>query len=113
MKSIDQFLDRTPRKGYNCLDFAREVWFDLMGEDITTRLTVSTKEGHLALKGMGNFMALRGPTDPCFAVMQRFRFSPHLGIYMDRRILHLSGRGAEFQPIEVAMLGFASIRYYI
>ena len=115
MKSIDSFLDRLPTKQYNCLDFVREVWLYLCGEDVTEKLTgligdFTTRRANLS--GVKAFRRLKQPINPCFVVMQRFKYVPHCGIYLDGRILHLKDNGVEFQPIEVARSYFQIVRYY-
>lgn len=115
IKSIDQFFNRTRTKTYNCLDFVREVWLAMTGEDITDRLVrlqgafSERKATHTGMKG---FTRLETPVSPCFVVMQCRGFEPHVGIYLDRRIFHLGGRGVEYQPLEVARVYFRQIRYY-
>jgi|ERR1051326_843931 hypothetical protein len=115
MLSIDPFLDRMPSKTYNCLDFVREVWLYLMGEDVTDKLTGLAGEFAIRranLSGVKAFKRLQQPIDPCFVVMQRFKYVPHCGIYLDGRVLHLKDSGVEFQPIEVAKSYFQIVRYY-
>ena len=115
LKSIDPFLDRLPGKKYNCLDFVREVWLYLSGEDVTDKLSGligAFTDRRANLSGVKAFKRLLIPTNPCFVVMQRFKYVPHCGIYLDGRILHLKDSGVEFQPIEVAKSYFQIVRYY-
>jgi hypothetical protein len=113
--SIDTFLDRVPTGSYNCLDFVREVWLAMTGEDVTQRLTRLTgvfRQRRATITGVRGFRRLEQPVSPCFVVMQRRGFDPHVGIYLDRRVLHLHPRGAEFQPLCVAQAYFKTIRFY-
>jgi hypothetical protein len=115
MISIDPFLDRRRRKGYDCLDFAREVWLALTGQDIRERLAGLARavaEPRLTISGYRGFQKLLKPCSPCLAVMQRPRANPHIGIYLDGKILHLIERGVEFQPLVVATIGFSTVKYY-
>lgn len=115
MMSIDSFLDRIPSKTYNCLDFTREVWSALTGEDITDRLhrlVGAFADRKLTAQGMKGFTRLETPISPCLVVMQRKGFDPHLGIFLDRRVLHLHSRGVEFQPLVVARAYFKTVKYY-
>lgn len=112
---IDNYLDRTPGRAYNCLDFVREVWLGMTGRDVTERLTglvgaFSQRKPNLS--GVKEFRRLNVPEDPCFVVMQRFRCVPHVGIWMKGRVLHLTNRGVQFQPLQVAQAYFTSIRFY-
>lgn len=114
--SIDQFLDRVPSKQYNCLDFVREVWLYLKKEDVTEKLTGligDFSQRKVTLTGVKGFKRLKAPINPCFVVMQRFKYIPHCGIYLDGRILHLKDIGVEFQPLIVAKSYFQTIRYYL
>lgn len=115
MKTIDSFLDRMPSKQYNCLDFVREVWLYLSGEDVTEKLTgligaFSNRRANLS--GVKAFKRLPQPINPCFVVLQRFKYTPHCGIYLDGRILHLKDNGVEFQPLNVARSYYKSVSFY-
>ena len=114
-KSIDQYLDRNQTANYNCLDFVREVWLDMFAIDVTDRLKglVGAFANRRAnLSGVKSFKRIFQPENPCFVVMQRFKYVPHCGIYLDGRILHLKPTGVEFQPLVVARAYFTSIRWY-
>ena len=113
--SVDPFLDREQSKTYNCLDFVREVWLDMTGQDITaklTRLQGAFSDRKATVSGVKGFRRLLEPSSPCFAVMQRYLFVPHIGIYLDGRILHLTDKGVQFQPLVVARQYFISVKYY-
>lgn len=115
ISSIDSFLDRRYTKTYNCLDFVREVWLAMTGEDVTeklTRLTGAFSQRRATVTGVRAFTRLEEPVSPCLVVMQRKGFDPHIGIFLDQRILHLHRRGVEFQPLCVARAYFKTIRYY-
>lgn len=114
--SVDPFLDRTASKVYNCLDFVREVWAAMTGEDITDRFTGLTgafRDRKVTLDAVRSLKRLQTPVDPCVVVMQRRNTVPHIGIFLAGRILHLHSRGVEFQPLIVAREYFTSIRYYL
>lgn len=115
--SIDTFFNRTfhPVK-YNCVHFVREVWQYLTSEDISEKfgmllLPPSDRriEGRRLIASMP---WLDYPASPCFALMQRRRVAPHLGVYLDGRILHIHELGVEFQPIDVASRGFQTVRFF-
>jgi hypothetical protein len=113
--SVDRFLDRMPRPGYNCLDFTREVWLALTGQDITERLTGLVGDfacRKATVSGVKGFKRLQTPSSPCFVVMQRTKFVPHIGIFLNGRMLHMSNKGVQYMPIEVARAYFTGIRYY-
>jgi hypothetical protein len=87
----------------------------MTGVDITERLTGlvgAFVERRPTLSGVKAFKRLPGPINPCLVVMQRFRFVPHVGIFLHGRILHLTNRGVQFQPLVVARQYFISVKYY-
>lgn len=114
--SVDPFLDRRYKsRSYDCLHFTREVWLAATGEDIGDRLETLLGRGRdrKVLRGHRRaFQRLSRPEDPSLALMRRPRSSPHIGVYIRGRILHISERGVEFMPPEVAARGFASVGYY-
>lgn len=117
LPSIDYLLDRQQGPEYNCLDFVREAWLHLTDgrHDITkklTRLTGAFSGRKTTVSGVKSFRKLSGPKSPCLVVMQRFKFIPHIGLYLDGRILHLTDRGVQFQPLIVARQYFLEIKYY-
>ena len=112
--SIDAFLDRQHRPDYNCADFAREVWMHLGGIDIGDAL-----RGLLALESgrrvtrhhVRSFEALHGPISPCLVLMQNPRLSPHIGVHLRGRILHLAEQGVEYQPVKAVVQYYKSFRF--
>ena len=101
---------------YNCLHFFSEVWEAVTGEDPRSRLTGLLEGGLDGRRVMAAhrraWTALARPEAPCMALMQRPRSTPHVGIYLDRSILHIQPRGVEFQPVDVASLGFTKVSFY-
>jgi hypothetical protein len=117
MLSIDPFLDRVRKTNYNCLDFSREVWLAMFGEDIRQRLDklcagVRSDGGRIMLSGLRGFTRLELPESPCFVVMQRSKVQPHIGLFIRGRILHLADKGVEYQPLTVARRYFTKIGFY-
>lgn len=87
----------------------------LTGQDVTERLTglVGDFAGRrVNPSGVKGFTRLQSPRSPCFVVMQRTKFVPHIGIFLNGRVLHLTERGVQFMPIEIARSYFTGIRYY-
>lgn len=115
--SVDKFLalEYNPRT-YNCLHFVRDVMFDMSGVDIKERLSsLFAKPGEFipVRSEMETFKRLNKPKSPCLVVMSRPRSAEtHVGVYVRGRILHLHGRGVEFQPIHIVALMYSTIRYY-
>jgi hypothetical protein len=55
---------------------------------------------------------LNGPESPSLVMMRSRRATPHIGVYLNGRILHLRQRGAIFEPVIYATMGFSNIGYY-
>lgn len=113
---IDNFLDRMPTEAYNCLDFVKEVWsawFGTIEAEELDRLCSNAHSGRIESVPLKRFKRLTVPQSPCFAVYQRRRQSPHVGIYLDGSILHLQETGVQFFPANVLQLCFnVRARFY-
>lgn len=115
MIATDEFLDRVPRSGYNCLDFVREVWLAATGTDIAgafPRLTGPFKDRRACLSGRKKFKRLLEPSKLCLVFMQRPFTKPHIGVWIDGRVLHLKESGVEFQPLAIACGYYKIISFY-
>lgn len=114
--SVDPFLERRYKPlSYDCLHFTREVWLAATGEDIGDRLETLLGRGtarKVQKEHRRAFRRLSAPEDPCICLMRRPRASPHIGVYLRGRVLHLCERGVEFMPPVVAARGFLSLGYY-
>jgi hypothetical protein len=100
---------------YNCFDFTRDVWKDLTGDDIGDRLQIlqrSIPDRRVSRSDLTAFRRLNGPESPSLVMMRSRRATPHIGVYLNGRILHLRQRGAIFEPVIYATMGFSNIGYY-
>lgn len=114
IKSVDPFYRKTfDEKNYNCLHFTSEIWLEHTGQNITEMLTSFLEEASTPKRRIVRlFEEITVPEEPCIVVMQRPRVNPHLGVYLRRRVLHITEAGVEFQPVEVASRGFKTIRFF-
>lgn len=115
MIGVDRFLDRIPSKDYNCMDFVREVWLAIKGTDIASSLTwlsARFKDRKSTVSGARGFERLKSPCTPCIVFMQRRFLVPHVGIWIDGRVLHLKDNGVQFQPLNVACGYYNRLSYY-
>lgn len=104
--SIDHLLDRMWSARYTCNEFACEAWLHITGENLTTRLTDF-------LNGQGEFELLNEPISPCIVYFKNNEFSPtHVGVFFENKVLHLTGRGVQFMPLEIVSFGFKEVRFY-
>lgn len=114
--SIDEFFHRRyNRETYNCAHFAAEVWEKLTGESIAYKLRgilVPVKDKVISFELRHAFRRLQVPQSPCLVLLQRRKVSPHVGVFIRGRVLHLHEQGVEFQPLEVVSIGFQNTRFY-
>jgi hypothetical protein len=114
--NIDDFMfKRFVKERYTCMEFSREVWLALTGEDMGERLvTVLRREFHVGevLRAFKRFKRLQKPVSPCLVYMTQLGHDPHMGVYIDGSLLHLTMRGPEYLPLEIAARGFTHFRFY-
>lgn len=104
----DLYKKKYDAVNYNCTDFAADVVRVCTGMDVSALLknsTFNTKRRHF-------FKKTAKPVDYCIALMRRKNSQPHLGVFMDNRIIHLTEKGVEFFPPFLAGRGFTKIDYY-
>jgi hypothetical protein len=115
MPNLDQFFHRRITPTYKCLDHSHEVWAELTGEDLRTRISgvhTSVTDRSISLVGAKSFVPLDKPISPCIVLMQRRFENPHVGIFYKGSIMHLGASGVEYQPVRVASRDYTSVRYY-
>jgi hypothetical protein len=115
MKSIDPLLDRERTDTYNCRHFVREAWQHLTDEDLLVRVPrlfdlqaapVNIEEGR-------TFENLATPVTPCIVLMQANNHEPHVGVFINDSILHLTDSyGVELQPASLVTRLYTKVRYY-
>jgi len=116
MNTLDSLMGKVYDKNkYNCAHFTIDVWKVITGEDITeafkglleplkyNKATMSLREG---------FKRLKEPVNPCIVLMNRKGSTPHVGVWYNGKVLHLTESGAIYAPLDVAMLGFKQRRFY-
>lgn len=103
------------RDTYNCLHFVRDVWLDLKGEDLTGHFAGLLGPAVSRRLSVGTFKAfkrLQAPASPCIVYMLHLQSEPHVGVFIDGRVLQLNPRGPEYFPLSVACRAYAERRYY-
>lgn len=114
--SIDKYLDSYyDQCKHNCLHYVSEVWEDLTGQNIRqvlgTVLDGRIADRKLAFEVARRFKVLEKPQSPCLVFMQAPRTVPHIGIWIRGRVLHLTQQGPMHVDVDVAAVGFKSVRY--
>jgi len=114
--NIDAFLDKRYHSSkYNCAAFVCEVWKVIARQDISSALQgAMTGEASRVLHAhnLTVFKRLTVPHTPCLALFQANRKAPHVGIWLDGKILHITENGVNWIPLDVAMIGFNQVRFY-
>lgn len=112
--SVDKYLgamyvDRT----YTCLHFANDVWRQETGFELNAELFAYLNGGAANVGMRKSFERLSEPVSPCIVVFKpKGDGETHIGVYLRGRVLHLLRQGVQFQPIDIAAVGFKSFRFY-
>lgn len=101
MMNINEFFSRKyDATFYNCGHFVIEVWEFLTGEDISlcatsfqTRNIKDYRDYHIQRQ------RIKKPNDPCLVVMRSVDAVPHVGIFVEGRVLHIGEDGVRFDRI--------------
>lgn len=100
---------------YNCAHFVCEAWQHETGQDLAHRMQgflrrVSDKQ--FLKSDIQQFIKLEQPISPCLVVFQRTGISPHIGLFVRGKVLHLDENGVKFQPLDVVNIGFQRMSFY-
>lgn len=115
--SVEKFLSKEyDAKNYNCWHFACDVWSSITGQLYSAKQvddyhTVSQLHER-ALQMTGAFVTLDKPVNPCFVLMRRQRLSPHIGIMIQGKVLHLNDKGAFFDSFDHATACFPEVTFH-
>lgn len=117
MFTVDKYLLKVhDMVNYNCWDFIREVWMELTGEDIGHRTPAVATRKNMRDKFEReeiHFMRIQEPIDPCLVMFLRRRMLPHVGVYYNKKVLHLPEKSnGKYQPLNIVGMGFLETRFY-
>jgi hypothetical protein len=115
--SLDGLLDKVyDDANYNCAHFVVDAVKLETGQDLGSvlcgvlRPSTDRQVDH-AWRTI--FKRAAQPVSPCLVVMQGCGAAgTHLGLYLRGGVAHLTRKGPEYVPIDVATLGFQKVRYY-
>lgn len=114
--SVDKYLGWTFNlRTRNCWTMARAVWYELTGcdlEDLTPAEPTKAECWFVTNRAKKRFVELPLPISPCLVLMQRREDIPHIGVYINGKILHLRPAGVVWQLAEIATMGFPVVTYY-
>jgi hypothetical protein len=113
---IDKYFNATYNsKTYNCAHFVCQVWADMFGPkmgEILEGFLCSKKDRRLIKKDLSQVTFIEKPDRTCIVLMQRPKASTHVGIWIDNKVLHITEKGVQLQPLDVASFGFKRIRFF-
>lgn len=108
-------LDRRMTRLYNCAHFVADAWEGETGHDIRPVLVgfLATREARRAMPRLAHdFVRIPVPVSPCVVLFRRVKATPHVGMFIRGRVLHLTDIGPIRQLLAVASLGYTSARFY-
>jgi hypothetical protein len=114
--SVDNYLDRKFNyRTSNCWHLVRDVILELTGNDLgdlTPPVIDSENLSSAFLHNEKKFTKLQSPESPCIVRMLRAGQTPHVGVYYNRRLLHIQRHGVEYLPLDIASRGFTMLEFY-
>lgn len=115
--SLDRFFHRTySTSEYNCAHFVVEVWRELTGQDVRDAMSgflYAPRDRRVVKSRLAGVRFLERPVSPCFVYMQRRGCAPHVGIFKDDRVIHITAESnVQFVPLDIATLGFKRVRFF-
>lgn len=111
---LDEYFNRQYSAAhYNCWDFVIDVWHDVTGDCID----INRYRGHgvvdYVVQAQRHLVELPAIKDPSIVLFQRHRMVPHVGVYINGRMIHLKEQGGvQYQPLEIVRLGWTVVRYF-
>lgn len=100
---------------YNCAHFVRDAWLILKGEELSTGLAgllAGPRMREVSAHSLAAFEALSDPQSPCLALFRAFGRDPHVGIWLNGKVLHLTENGVNYIQLEDVMVCFNQVRFY-
>jgi hypothetical protein len=110
-----ELLGRRRSPHYNCVNLVVESWYTETGQDISATFqgVLVPKDQRLVQAAIrGDFTPVPQPVSPCLVLFRCGKATPHLGLFVRGKVLHLSERGPVRQLIANASLGYDSVKFY-
>ena len=100
---------------YNCAHFVADAYKHLTGreimEDLQTFLRPPEKRT-APLSMRHRWRRLRYPKDGCVVLLRRPRTPSHVGLWYEGKVIHLTAQGVQFQPVDIAAMGYKTTGFY-
>jgi hypothetical protein len=100
---VSDLLSRTLSASYSCVDFLADAWEAETGTKLDVFVSLDLRR---------RFDRLSDPKSPCVVLLRRARLTPHVGLFVRGRVLHLSDSGPIRQLLPLAAIGYSSVRFY-
>lgn len=108
-------LDRRLSPSYNCAHYVAEAWECETGRDIRDILAgflLPPSQRRATSQAARAFVRIPRPVGPCIVLFRRVKTTPHVGFFIRGRVAHLTDSGPIRQLLDVASLGYTSVRFY-
>lgn len=112
---MTDLLAQSLRPLYNCAHFVADAWERETGHDIRPILVgfLAPARERRALPHVAHDMRrIPAPASPCIVLFRRVKATPHVGLFVRGRVLHLTEQGPIRQLLSVASIGYSSVRFY-
>ena len=115
--SIDRFLAKSYNaNSYHCAHLVVDVWAFIKGEDLTPHL-LPTLTPLSQVKTPDNckvkFKSLSKPKTTCLVLMRGVKRNPHIGVFYEGRVLHLTEGGVRFDRLGTCKTLYQNMRFYL
>jgi cell wall-associated NlpC family hydrolase len=113
---IEKYLSR--RFNYqtsNCWHLVRDFWYELHGVQLPDHTPSNVwQQGNAAAEAAAvSYRELTAPADPCIVLLRFPRGTPHVGVYYQGRVLHITPYGAFYQTLDTLQRGWRTCQFYV
>jgi hypothetical protein len=114
--SIDKLLSLEYNgESYNCAHFTSEAYELLTGKGIDNNLKgllFPLKDASVLIDMKSKWKRLNSPISPCIAVFTGKQKDPHVGVYYNHKILHITELGVQYVEPSLVLCKFNNMRFY-
>jgi hypothetical protein len=96
---------------YECLHFVIDVWRDLTGTDLARPLERLLSAQKVDRATAAAFETIGAPGACCLVLLQAPFVRPHVGIWIDNKVLHLTQSGVEYVDLTIVMRNHKTVRF--
>ena len=112
---IELMSKKYDEHSYHCVHFALDVWEELTGDDLRAnfaRLLAPLRECTATRECSNRFAEVPAPVNPCLVVMRNGARQPHLGVFVDGKVMHLQHAGPMAVAPHNVVARYRDVRYY-